>query len=789
MKFWRAGRALLPGWRKTTLMTLLVAGAVAVIVSGLTRLQIQTSVESFIASDQPDTKAYDEVAAAFGGDPVVLLLESERPGTLLSGEQLSRLLALEGRLAELPDVAAVYGPATVLNQLAGQAQSLLAELIGRRDGIRANAETEARAAGASPDNVRAEGTRALAQFDQRYGVLVVQGLPTGLPTLHNDRFVRSVVYDAAGDPRPRWRFVVPSGDAVSILIRPRQHLSQEAVEALVGQVRKTADGAHLDTRRITVSGVPTVVAAIGERARHEVPLLGGIALLAVGAWFLSVGWTRWRWRLLPLFTTVTATGLTLAAFGWLNHPLSLGVIAFLPVLLGIGSDFMTYLHRQVGRRIVASLAIATAASFASLAATPIPAVRELGLTLALGMVLSLLVGLATARLLPVGTAAVDLVRPSAGGPSTDWPERRAASLKVRIVSGVVAGVLAFAGWAVLPLVPLRADMDSFATGLPALGDAQHVAEVIGSSGEVVLAVSGKETVTPQSLGWMQRAQGNIVVAHGDRLHPALSPPDLMQFLGTAPTAEELNAGLRLLPLYLSRSVIREDHGLSILSFGVNLTDAEGMRALRDDVLRNLPVPPEGLRVALTGLPMVALSAYEIISRDRYLTNVLGILAAGLVLAVGLRRRADALRAVAAAALATGIGLLVIWAVGFSLTPITVALGSLTAAVGCEFTVVLAEAARRRTREIRRAVLLAAAASGTGYAVLTLSELSLVRGFGAMLAGSVGLALLSAAFVVWLTVGPGEGQIELSNRESDDSANGLLGRLDVSEVTGGGHDSL
>lgn len=773
MRLWLAGRVRFPGWRKTTLVALAVAGALAVIVVGLTRLHIETSVESFIAGNQPAAQAHDEVADAFGGDPVVLLLESKQPGTLLAGEQLSRLLALEGRLAGLQDVAAVYGPATVLNQLAGQAQSLLSELIGRRDGIRANAETEARAAGASSDEVRAEGTRAVGEFDERYGVLIVQGMPTGLPTLHNDRFVRSVVYDAAGYPRPRWRFVVPSGDAVSILIRPRQHLSQEAVEALVDHVRETADGAHLDTRRITVSGVPTVVAAIGKEARREVPLLGGIALLAVGAWFLAVGWTRWRWRLLPLFTTVTATGLTLAAFGWLNHPLSLGVIAFLPVLLGIGSDFMTYLHRQVGRRTVVAIALATAASFASLAATPIPAVRELGLTLALGMVLSLLVGLVTDRLLPVGTANADLVHPSAGDLGTHWPERRAASVKVRIVAGVVAGTLSLAGWAVLPLVPLRADMESFATGLPALDDAQHASAVIGSSGEVVLALSGKETVTPESLRWMQRAQEGIVFAHGDRLRPVLSPPDLMQFLGAAPTAGELAAGLRLLPLYLSRSVIREDHGLSILSFGVSLTDAEGMRALRDDVLRNLPVPPDGLKVALTGLPMVALSAYEILSRDRYLTNVLGILAAGLVLTVGLRRRADALRAVAAAAMATGIGLLVIWTVGFSLTPITVALGSLTAAVGCEFTVVLAEAARRRAREIRRAVLLAAAASATGYAVLTFSQLSIVRGFGAMLAGSVGLALLSAAFVVWTTVGPEDKQGESSSMPHE-SADGLLG---------------
>lgn len=784
MKSWRAGRPRSQGWRRRTLVVCAVAGTVAAIVVGLTRLQIETSVESFLASDQPAAAMYDEVADAFGGDPVVLLLESERPGTLLSGGQLSRLLALEGQLAELPDVAAVYGPATVLNQIAGQAQSLLAELAGRRDGIRADAEALAGAAGASPGEASASGSRALETFDQRYGALIVQGLPTGLPTLRNDRFVRSVVFDEAGDPRSRWRFVVPSSDAVSILIRPRQHLNQESVEALVSRVRQTADSAQLDSRRITVSGVPTVVAAIGEQTRNEVPFLGAIALVAVGAWFLAVPWTRWRWRLAPLVTSVVATGITLAVFGWFDHPLSIGVIAFLPVLLGIGSDFMTYLHRQVGWRIVAALAVATAVSFASLAVTPIPVVRELGLTLALGIVLSLLVGLVTVQLLPADTAAVDSVHPSAESPSAESPsaespstelsERRPLSAKVRVVASVVAASVAVAGWALLPLVPLRADMESFASGLPVLGDAEHAARVIGSSGEVVVALSGERTVTPESLTWMQRAQENIVAAHGDRLHPVLSPPELMRFLGGTPKAEELDAALRIMPLYLRASVIREDLGLSILSFGVELGDAEEMRALRDGVLRNLPPPPPGLEVNLTGLPMVALDTYESISRDRYPTNVLGVLAAGLVLAVGLRRRSDALRAVAAATIATGLGLLAIWILGLSLTPITVALGSLTAAVGCEFTVVLAEAARRRSREIRRTVLLAAAASATGYAVLTLSELSLVRDFGAMLAGSVGLALFSALFVVWLTVKSEDVQVAKSNRKSSRSAVGMIG---------------
>jgi hypothetical protein len=78
------------------------------------------------------------------------------------------------------------------------------------------------------------------------------------------------------------------------------------------------------------------------------------------------------------------------------------------------------------------------------------------------------------------------------------------------------------------------------------------------------------------------------------------------------------------------------------------------------------------------------------------------------------------------------------------------LGSLTTAVGCEFTVLLSEATQRRNRALRRAVLLVTATSVVGYAVLVISGIALVREFGLLLAGAVLLALLASLCVVRLT---------------------------------------
>ena len=62
------------------------------------------------------------------------------------------------------------------------------------------------------------------------------------------------------------------------------------------------------------------------------------------------------------------------------------------------------------------------------------------------------------------------------------------------------------------------------------------------------------------------------------------------------------------------------------------------------------------------------------------------------------------------------------------------MGSLAAAVACEFTVVLTDA--RRKQGAHRTVPLAAAASATGYGVLAVSGVASIREFGLLLAVTV-----------------------------------------------------
>ncbi len=737
---WRTAVRWRPSARQCAGFAVLVVVALAAGM-GLTRVRSDTTTTSFLPAGDPAQRALQESARSFGGDPIVILAESANARELLGTDEIPKLLGLEGNLAQLPDVAVVYGPGTVLNQIAGSAQNLLATVSGKRDALRATAEEQARADGRSDAQVTEAGDAAVAEFDLRYGSLLVRGLPAGLPTMRNPAFVNAVVFEQGGAPRQQWRFVVPAPNAVAILVRPREGLDQAGTERLVAAARRIAETAGLRTTRLTVTGMPAVAADLGGQVRREIPLLGALALGLIAACYVLLPWVRRRrHRLLPLVATLGATVLTLAALGWLGRPLSLGVVAFLPILVGIGSDFPAYLIRGAEPRRVLVAALASAAGFASLGLSPVPFVRDLGFALAAGVLVA--VGLAVLFRYRVVTTEVE--QP----PADDEPVptmSRARRIGVLIVLVAVAGL----GWSALASLDVEARPDRLAQGVPALADAQHAEDVLGSAGEVQILVSGVNVVTPEALAWMRQAEDATIRRFGGDLHPIVSLPDLLAFLGSSPTPDQITAGLEQLPHYLGAAVVRDDARQAVISFGVELQDVAEQKILLDDVRASLPPPPAGLRADLVGLPVVAARGYELVSGDRYPASLIGIAAAGLVLLVGLPRRSDAVRAVLAAVLATGWGLAGAWVCGVALTPLTVTLGSLATATACEFSVLLGQGYTRRSPRLRRSVGVAAAAASTGYLALAASSLSLIRQFGIFLAATVGLSLLAAFVVVRL----------------------------------------
>lgn len=745
-------------------LLLLLAGAV--LVDGLLRVRIDTSTESFLSANDPAVAALEQRARDFGGDPLIVLLRYRQPGEFVSDTARTlALLRLEGGLAKLPDVATVYGPATVLNQLAGAGQEFLLRIAALRDGTREAAEAAARASGKSNPEAAAAGQAAVDQVNLRYAPLLVRGLPVGMPTVNNPRFGQTVVFGPDGLARPDWRFIVPAPDTVAILVRPREAMDQEHTQRLVESTRAAVAAARLDVDSVTVSGVPAVTAELAGEVQDEAPLIGGLVALAVLLRFLLVpvpsarGW--WQ-RLRPLIASVLGSAATLAIAGWAGRPLSLGVVALLPLLLGVGSSFPLYLAAVPNRRRILAMSVASAGAFLTLALSPLPFVRDLGFALAAGVLLSIAAALALERFWPTSVSPDAQPsspsqlpsRPASGPPGGAGRNR---SGPVRFAALVAAAALAAGGWVALPGLDVSSNPTTLARGLPALADAQAVESVLGASGEIAVQLTGPNTLTPATLAWVEEVHRILADRFADRLRPVVGVPSFFGFLGPQPTAEEIDSALELVPRYLSSTVVRPDRQVALLVYGVRLQDLEAQGLLLRDIDAALPRPPAGYSTRLVGLPVAAVSGYRQLLSDRYLANLGGIALAGIVLALLLRRRWDAARAMLAALLATGWGLGAVWLLDLRLTPLTMGLGSLVSVTACEFVVLLAEARRAARSWLWSSVAIACLTSVLGYLALVASRLWMVREFGLVLAVAVVLSYLAARLVIWRfpPAGPGE----------------------------------
>lgn len=731
-------------------------------MAGLARVRVDTATASFLPVGDPALAAVEQRAREFGGDPVVVLLRYREPREFVADtEHTYALLRLEGTLAKLPDVATVYGPATVLNQLAGAGQDFLLRIAAIRDGTRESAEAAARQAGRSPDEVAAAGQVAVDQVNLRYAPLVVRGLPVGLPTLNNPRFGQSVVFGPDGEPRPQWRFIVPAPDTVAVLVRPREHMDQVATQRLVASTRAAVAAALPDVRTATISGVPAVTAELAGEVTAEAPLIGGLVLLAILLRFLLVPTARGRIRRLrPLLASLVGSAATLALAGWAHRPLSLGAVVLLPLLLGVGSSFPLYLAAVPNRRRMVVMSLASAAAFLALALSPLPFVRDLGIALAVGVLLSVAAALPFDWCFPAGDRSAESEPESDPGSVVG---RRGGSISgsgaapavghhrltpVGVASVLAAVTVGIAGWLALPALPVSSNPAELAEGLPALADARTVESTLGASGEISVRLSGPDVLSPAALAWFTQARLLLDGSFGDQLRPVAGVPTYFGFLGPEPSAEQIDAGMGLIPRYLSSTVVRPDRAAGLLVYGVRLQDLSAQARMLDQVRAVLPRPPPGYTVELVGLPVAAVSGYRQLLDHGYEANLAGIAAAGLVLTLFLRRRADAARAVLAALLATGWGLGAVWALHLRLTPLTIGLGSLVGVTGCEFVVLLAEARHTSRSWLSSSVAMACVTSVLGYLSLAASRLWLIREFGLVLGVAVVLSYLAARLVLW-----------------------------------------
>jgi hydrophobe/amphiphile efflux-3 (HAE3) family protein len=347
---------------------------------------------------------------------------------------------------------------------------------------------------------------------------------------------------------------------------------------------------------------------------------------------------------------------------------------------------------------------------------------------------------------------------------------------VRVLAVGVA--LALAGWALDTQLEVESDiMQLVPADLRALEDLETLQEASGIGGTIDVLVEGEALGNPAAIGWMVDYQQRVLDRAGfsdergcgeAAVCPAFSLPDLLA--GTTqpgqeavrPSAQAIDALLAAVPPYFSRSVINAQRTKATLSFGISLMPLDRQQEVIDE-MRALANPPEGLEVELVGLPVLAAQANAEVSSHtrRVLTLIAGLLAVALVLLVALRTPRRALVPLAPIVLATGWSALVLFVSQVPLNPMSVTLGALVIAISTEFSVLLAErfraeradgletaAALRRTyASTGRAVRASGITAIAGFAVLVVSDIRMLRDFGAVTVVDLSVSLLGVLVVL------------------------------------------
>ena len=760
-----------------------------------TRLQTDASASMLMDTSSPVYTEQAQFASRFGADPVVVLAKPAKGQQLLSPSHLVGLAQLEGQLARLHGVSRVYGPGTLVNTFATLVSQRALQLC-TTEGQQAQQRAVA-AATAKKKPASARQTAGSNAFDAAVRACA-QGLAAkypslSLPALNNPAFYDQLLLESNGSVRPFWRAVLTSPSSALLTIRMNQNASlddvttvqrtvdqaqlgvkQENVTAQTGQRAEVPTMAgNLAGLRFTVSGTPVLMASLGGSVRGSLKFLIPAALLAMLVLTLLV--LRVPFRLLAVLLAALAGVWTAGAAALAHLPLTPATLAVLPVVLGLATD---YVLQSVNRLVeeegtpaerlahmarailpaTGAAAVATAAGVTVFSVSGVPLVRQFGLFLALGVVMSWLVSVVVG--LPLLSVLVRRARPRPRRvPSWNWLARPVRLPVLFLLPVILAGL---AGWTALSLTRVQTNPALLLPpGSAATADANTVARQVGYAGELDLVVTGPDVTRPDAVAWMGTVEQQL---SGKSLHAVNGLPDfLLGFnYGKPPSQQQAKNIIARLPRYLTQSVVSPDEHAGLVTFGqTSVASLAQDTKLIDRIDQVTAHPPAGYRAYPAGLSVIAASALQALLHDQVLLNVLALAVVLAVLLLAFRSPRHALLAVLPATVAAGWATGAEYVLGIEATPITILLSGVVVAFATEFSVLWLsryraeraqgaeprDAAGVASRRIGPAIVAAALALIAGFAALALSPVPMVRGFGIWCAADLALAALAVLLVL------------------------------------------
>ncbi|MBT3364012.1 MAG: RND family transporter [Chloroflexi bacterium] len=590
----------------------------------------------------------------------------------------------------------------------------------------------------------------------------------------------------------------PVDDANSLLIiTPAGNVSDDVQLQSVRDIEKFFDQNPMSGVKATVIDMSKVFSAITRSMGSDMGLLFGLAvgLMALILFFIF----KVRWRLLSLLMVGIGALWTFGIMGYIGVPVSMVTMAVLPILIGLGIDFSIQFHNRyeeeltrsdsVKQAIVKSVKamwpvvgialLATVIGFITLYISSVPMIKDFGLTLAVGVIMSYIVGL---FLLNSVLYLIDKKKPVAQlGESSQEANHRIERALARIARFVIKNPLPIflialaagaAGGIVDQWLPVKTDMiELIPQDIPELIEVRRLREVTGGSGTGLDFMVEADDVTDKDfLLWLKGFEA-AEIAKYDNVKTADSPATLIgealdtQFGITIEQAQQAHIdgvvdGMRNTQLAVVARVISLDNktasvtlraqGVSLVEI-YNLLDSITADANAEDVTSWVKVGSTALSAQMVGA----------IIGPRLMLNSLCIIAVLLILLLIYRKLAKTIFIILPTGLVIGLLSLVMYISGIGINPITAIMGILVVGINTEFMVLLtsryeeekanglipSEAMEVAASKMGRAIIATGITTLGGFGVMMASSFPMMSDFGVVTVAGVALCMISAIIVM------------------------------------------
>ncbi len=752
---------------------------------GLTQLQFVTSNASYLNPTDRAQVENQNYEALFGGDPMVTMF-TMAPGTtidtLFTPANVAQFERVQAQLKADPSVFSAITPLDAVR--------LSDRLAASPDGNPATSVAGTLLLSAY-DRDPSAASKAL-RLKNLTGLLAAEAaIPVDRRVLSNPAWVQFLTHNLDGTMRTSVAALLPNDGHAAMIVFLRGGLSIDQESAAARSVESIVAHAHFQGATTLTTGVPALLRTINDYLKGGMLTLGAIAAAIMVIILLLL--FNVRWRLLPFL--VVAIGLVwgFGLSGYFGIPLTLGSIAGLPVLLGVGIDYAIQMHSRVeeevllarsahpvqatARHLGPALLVVTfdaVFAFAALLLARVPMIRQFGGLLIVSVVAVCICSIVA----PLAFLGIREFRSPTKG--RDFSTGRLARLtawlgsvpaRAAVPFALVALVIFGAGLAVEGHVALQTDpLQWVDPGNQTVQDVHALKAGTGTENDVGALVHTSNPWSNQTAAYVSAFSAAQVARFPGQLFPATGMVNLVdEFISlpgatpVPPLGSQVEQVYNLSPPDIQHTMVAG--GGSYLGV-VFESKTSTLGALQPVVDHLQSVPPAVLHagggttivtVAPGGIAVVGVGLVDNLTRSRTLLTYLSIIFVGLFLALRLRSIIRALLSLVPVLVAVGSVSLIAWALSLELSPMTAVSGPLVVAVCTEFTSLILlrfveERGRRRPpREAMqvtatrtgRAFIVSGLTAVSGVAVIASSPWPLLRGFGIIVGLNVLVALVCA----------------------------------------------